>query len=467
MMKNIFGIFKSDEKEHDIHAYKTSAEEKIRAFTSPFEKFISNQEVTSLLLCLSTIFALIFATLPATGEAYKNLIHTDFGFIFGDISWSKDLKFWVNDLLLTLFFFVIGLEIKREFLVGELQDFKKSGLIIVGAIGGMLVPATIYIFLNFNSEMVSGFGIPIATDTAFAVGLLSLFRKKLPKGVFPFITALAIIDDIGAISIIALFYSKSIDWSYLLLALAITFILCAINIFGARRSLPYMILGLIMWYFIERAGIHGTIAGVIVAFTIPARPRRGPINYIDKVKNLINYFEKRKEEKPLILEDPKQHDLVEKIKEVSIDSTTPLQRWENRLEIPITILVLPIFAFFNAGIPVNFDFIAQVLNNSMSAGIILGLLIGKPLGIVLFAYFAVRITRLELPSNTSFIDILALSFFCGIGFTMSIFIADINFSNKLLEVAKLAILIASIFSAIVGTVMVYIITLQSKKSTQF
>lgn len=456
-MKNIFNLFKSDEKEHDIHAYKTKVEERLRSFTSPFEQFMRNQVVTSFLLCFSTLLAFFLASLPATNQFYSSLIHTDLGIVFSDISLTRDLKFWVNDFLLTLFFFVIGLEIKREFLVGELRDFKKSGLIVIAALGGMIVPALIFMLFNYDTPFFSGFGVPIATDTAFAVGILALFRKKLPNGVFPFITALAIIDDIGAISIIALFYSKNIDVAYLFLAVLLIVGLCVINLCGARRPLLYILLGIIMWYSIEHAGIHGTIAGVIVAFTIPARPRKGPKFYIAKVNKLINYFEKRKEENPLILEDPEQHDIVEKIKEISIDSTTPLQRWENKLELPIAIFVLPIFAFFNAGISLNFDFISQIYN-SLSLGIIFGLLIGKPLGVLLFVYLATKYTKFELPEGTVLLDILALAFFCGIGFTMSIFIADINFTGSDLEIAKLAVLIASFVSAIVGASIVYILT---------
>lgn len=448
-------IFKSDQDEPDVNSYHTTVENKIKEVISPLHKFINTQVIAGLFLLFSTVLALFLATYTYTGSFYKDLIHTPIGIRIGDWVGITDIKFWVNDVLLTFFFFVIGLEIKREFLVGELRDIRKSFLIIIAAAGGMLIPALIFSIFNYGTEYSSGFGIPVATDTAFAIGALSLFKNKLPKEIFTFIIALAIIDDIGAILLLAAFYTHDINSIYLLFALIAVIALGVINFCGAKKPLPYFLIGFVVWAMIEKAGIHGAISGVIIAATIPSRPQLGPNKAISKISELIKYFEQRQQKNALILDDPKQHNAVQNIKQVATQASTSLQRWEGKLDTPVSIVVLPLFAFFNAGVALSASSLADAFSNSLSLGIICGLFIGKPLGITLFCYLSTIFGSFRLPLNITLKDVFTASLFCGIGFTMSIFVADINFDHnvKLLETSKIAILIGSLLSATAGSIL--------------
>jgi len=319
----------------------------------------------------------------------------------------------------------------------------------------MLVPATIYCLFNLGTQTQLGWGIPMATDTAFALGILSCFKNKLPKGVFTFLAALAIIDDIGAIVVIAVFYTAHLNVGMLCLAFVLLALLILLNYSGFRKPGPYIIIGLLIWAAIEAAGIHGTISGILVAFIIPARPAKGPKQFISRVRTLLNYFEKRKDETVLILGDQKQHAALEEVQEVTQQATTPLQRWESKLELPIALLILPLFALVNAGIPVGFHLIDNVFTHRVSLGIMLGLFLGKPIGVLLFSRIALYCRLGSMPAETNFKQIIGASILTGIGFTMSLFISNLSFSNEhTLLVAKAAILIGSIFSAIVGVVFI-------------
>lgn len=450
-------FFKSSAEEDERHAYHTEFEQRVKNVLSPFQDYVKSQATASILLLLCTLIALGWASYPYLSMSYQSFVNTNIGFNISSLSIQESLQFWTNDVLLTVFFFFVGLEIKREFLVGELANHKTSLFIIIASLGGMIIPAFIYWSLNIGGPSIDGWGIPMATDTAFALGVLTCFRKSIPKGLFTFIAALAIIDDIGAMVVIATFYTQSLNTSLLFFALISATLLLLLNYAGYRKPGLYIAIGILMWLFIEKSGIHGTIAGIIIACFIPARPERGPNQFISRVKYLLKYFEKRKE-KNIILEDSKQHTTLEKVQEVTLEATTPLQRWESKLEYPISLIILPLFALVNAGIPINVSLLDDIFQNTVSLGIILGLCIGKPLGVLIFSFTAYKCRVGSLPSNTSFFHILSASTLTGIGFTMSIFIANLTFdkNSDMLVLAKSGVIVGSVFSALLGIILLSI-----------
>lgn len=448
-------LFRPPEGEHEDHAYRTSLETKMDEVLSPFQEYINFQAIGGLLLGLTTIIALAWVSIPALRDSYYAFINCPISFSIGSLSFDETLKQFVNNVLLTLFFFFVGLEIKREFIAGELSDKKRAMFVFIAALGGMIFPAVIYISITHNTEYVNGWGIPMATDTAFAIGILTCIRQYVPKGLFSFLASLAIIDDIGAIIVIAVFYTDSLNANYLFSALCIISVLMLMNYAGFRRAGVYIILGILMWLCIEKAGVHGTLSGIIVALLIPARPRRGPNEYSKRIRKLLSFFKKRTEDKTVI-EDTRQHAALEEIREVTIQATTPLQRWESRLEHPIILVVLPLFALVNAGIVLNPKLFMDVVTNPMPLGIIFGLLIGKPLGISLMAYLAVKFDIGKVPKNTSLMNVIHASFLAAIGFTMSLFIANLSFglNDESIAVAKAAIIFASAIAAIIAIVWI-------------
>lgn len=447
-------LFNTPSGEDDKHAYQSPLEQKVEEVLSPFQEYIDAQILASALLFLATAMALICSNTDFIASSYHEFIHTRVGFIFGDITFQKNLKFWSNDVLLTLFFFLVGLEIKREFLVGELAELRKATFVLVAATGGVVVPALIYAFFNYNETTQHGWGIPIATDTAFALGVLTCFRNKVDKGVFTFLAALAIIDDIAAILVIAVFYTDNLQSVQLMYAALLALVMLIVNYAGFRKPLPYIILGTGIWYCIETANIHGTVAGVMTAFLIPARPEKGPRTFIQDIKALVSYFEKRKKENPLILEDEKQHEVIEEVQTVAIKATTPLQRWNSHLAIPTAIIILPLFALINAGIRVDFKLIQDIFTHHLSLGIFFGLLVGKPLGVMGFSYLSTTLNITSLPDNTKLSQIACVAMLTGVGFTMSLFIANLTFPNDELSllIAKGAILLSSLCSIVIGSI---------------
>ncbi len=458
-------IFTPPKGEQDEHAYHTSMEKKVRAALTPFQEYINNQATASIFLFLCTITALAWASIPTISGLYQKFVNTSLGFHLSHFVFEKSLRFWINDVLLALFFFFVGLEIKREFLVGELTNHKRAIFVLFAGLGGMVIPAGLYLLINMNSTTQFAWGIPMATDTAFALGILSCFKQKIPKGLFTFLAALAIIDDIGAILAIAIFYTSHLNTVMLFLASILCGVLLFMNYAGFRKPFVYITIGVLIWASLEAAGIHGTVSGILVAFLIPARPQKGPKHFISKTRELLNYFEKRKEKNPLILEDQQQHVVLEKVQEVAQEATTPLQRWESKLELPIALLVLPLFALVNAGIPMNLHLLGDVFIQPVSLGILIGLVIGKPLGVLLFSRAALWFRLGTLPENTNFYHIFSVAMLTGIGFTMSIFISDLSFGKQehFLLLSKAAILISSLFAGIFGSILLTIVARKSSK----
>jgi NhaA family Na+:H+ antiporter len=450
-------MFHSGKGEDEKHAYHSALEHKVKGFLTPFQEYIKSQITASIFLFVCTIVALVWASIPAISSWYNAFVTASIGFHISDFTISMPLRFWVNDALLTLFFFFVGLEIKREFLVGELTDHKRAVFILFAAVGGMVIPAGIYLILNAGTPNQIGWGIPMATDTAFALGILSCFKRSLPKGIFTFLAALAIIDDIGAILVIAIFYTSHFNPWMLFIAFLLMAFLILLNYSGFRKPFLYIIIGLLIWIAIESAGVHGTLAGILVAFIIPARPEKGPRQFVKKIRSLLRYFETRKDKTPLVLEDQEQHAVLEEVQEVAQQATTLLQRWENKLKLFIALLVLPLFALVNAGIPVRLHWIDNLFTERVSQGILFGLVIGKPLGVLLFSRIALWLKIGKKPEGTTFNQIMGAALLTGIGFTMSLFISTLSFNDEnTLLMAKGAIFMGSFISAIMGVIFIWL-----------
>jgi NhaA family Na+:H+ antiporter len=425
-------------------------EKAFKRVATPFEHFIHAQTTTGLILMSMTIIALILANSPLK-EFYHHIFHVYIDFNVGSWTLSHSLHHWINDGLMAIFFFIIGLEIKREITAGELANIKVAILPILAAIGGMVFPALIYLSLNFGSEGANGWGIPMATDIAFAISALVLLGKRIPTSLVTFLVALAIVDDLGAVVVIALFYTDTINIMPLGLAGLMFLIMFSFNRFGIHMILPYFIVGLFMWFFMLESGVHATIAGVIAALTIPSKPKQTPITFTDETRKLIDQYEKYPVATDHVMHE-KQKAILLNIKD-KIDAVgTPAARLEHDLHLPVALIVIPLFALANAGISIDFTSIGSTVTQPISLGIILGLIVGKVLGIFGISWLAIKLKVAKLPENSTLSQIFGVAFLGGIGFTMSIFVADLAFlgSPELIFQAKIGILAASLFAGLFG-----------------
>lgn len=441
---------------------KTSLEKGFEKLLTPFDSFIKDQTTSSVLLIVSTLIAIIIANSYLYHD-YESLLETPLGFVFGDISLNMSLRHWINEGLMAFFFFLLGMEIKREMLVGELREIRQFMLVVAAAAGGMLVPASIYYFFNAGTEYAKGWGIPMATDTAFVIGILALLGKRVHVAAFTFLTALAIIDDLGAIVVIALFYSEAISSYHLAVCAVLLAVMILLNNLGIRRPSIYFTGGFLIWLAMLGSGIHATIAGIIIAATVPARPKYETNWFVGRVNNLIERFKHVDGKRPAtapILGEGEKHALIEEVKDAAEKSTTPLRRWERALEHPVGLFVMPVFALANAGIPLNMHVFSGLWSNSMAAGILLGLVAGKGLGISLFAWLAMRLKIGRMPSGLDLRHIIGLGLLGGIGFTMSIFISNLGFEDapQVLMNAKAAILTGSFIAGTCGYLWLMLIS---------
>ena len=369
--------------------------------TQLFKDFSTSEKSGGITLIASTIISIVLAN-SAFGNNYTHFWHSILG--------EQSIEYWINDGLMTIFFLLIGLELEREIYIGELSKIKEALFPIFGALGGMIIPAGIYLLLNFGTSTQSGAGIPMATDIAFALGILSLLGNKVPTSLKVFLTALAVIDDLGAIMVIAIFYTKAIIWLNLFIAMGIFIVLLALNRLKIRNLIPYLIGGVAMWYFMLNSGVHATITGVLLAFAIPFG------NGDEKSTSYI------------------------------------LQHFLHK---PMAFIILPLFALANTAIMVNTD-LSDIILQKFSLGISLGLIIGKPIGIVLFSFLAVTFGICKLPHDLNWKSIIGVGFLGGIGFTMSIFITLLAFDDfELQNSSKITILIASIIAALIGFILLY------------
>lgn len=425
-------------------------EKAFNKIATPFEHFIHAQTTTGVILMGMTIVALILANTPLY-DAYMHFFHTPIALSIGNFTLSHSIHHWINDALMAVFFFLIGLEIKREILVGELSNFKVAILPILSAIGGMIFPALIYSAINGGGEGAMGWGIPMATDIAFAISALVLLRNRVSTSLVTFLVALAIVDDLGAVVVIALFYTNEIHTTWLLMAGGAFLVMVALNRFGIHAVLPYFVVGLFMWFFMLESGVHATIAGVIAALSIPSKPKYTPDSFTRHTKNLLDEYESYPPCTDLMMHE-RQKAILQNIKD-KIDAVgSPSARLEHSLHLPISLVIIPLFALANAGISIDFASVGSSITQDVSLGIIMGLLFGKAIGIAGVAYLAIKLKIAAMPQNSTMSQILGVSFLGGIGFTMSIFVADLAFAGNdaLVFQAKVGILSASLCAGLLG-----------------
>lgn len=415
-----------------------------------FQEFAHAQASSGIVLLACVIVAIVWANSPLA-SSYYDLWHLHFAVRVGDFVFDKPLEYWINDGLMAIFFFVVGLEIKREVVAGELASPRKAMLPIMAAIGGMLVPAAIFLWFNWGEPGQRGWGIPMATDIAFTLGVMAVLGSRVPTPIKVFLTALAIVDDIGAVLVIAIFYSSGISLTALGIAAIFVILLLAANRLGVRSTLVYVILGACgLWPAFIFSGVHPTVAGVIAAFTIPVRRRIDSTEFTNLSRVYIDEFAQVSGEGDNVLANEEQVSLMRSIERTALGAQSPLQRFENTLH-PWTVFgIMPLFALANAGVLIDADF-SSMVEEPLARGVALGLVVGKPLGIVLFSFVAVRLGLAALPSRVNWAHVLGAGCLAGIGFTMSLFIANLALGGTdLLEAAKISILVGSLLASILG-----------------
>ncbi len=430
--------------------FGSSIEKTFKKAMTPFEEFVHDEASSGLLLMACTVIAMVIAN-SALLPVYESVLHTKVTIGGGAFSITLSLHHWINDGLMALFFFTVGLEIKREILVGELADRRQAILPIAGAIGGMIVPALIYVTINGGTDAIDGWGVPMATDIAFAMGVLALLGKRIPKALIGFLLALAIVDDLGAVLVIAAFYTEQINVSALLFAGGAFSLLILINIAGIRRPGPYVFLGILLWIGMLKSGVHATLAGVITALTLPANSYCEALPFVQRMRELNIRFEKLQEDRKNIMENGAQQRVLQSMENFVHKMESPLQRMEHGLHIWVSFLIIPIFALANAGIPIDISTLGQTLLHPVTFGVIAGLIGGKLIGIFLFSWLVIRFGWSRLPKGVTMTQIASVCLLAGIGFTMSIFIAGLAFNDaQYLLNAKIGILAASLFAGIAG-----------------
>ncbi len=426
---------------------------------TPLEEFIHRQTTSGVLLMICAVIALAVANSPLH-DGYEKFLHTDISLALGPNAFSLSIHHWINEALMALFFLIMGLELKREILVGELSSPRQALLPIMAAVGGMIIPALCYFALNPEGTPAKGWGIPMATDIAFAIGALSLLGARIPKTLVTFLIALAIVDDLGAVAVIAIFYTESINTQALLYAGICTVLIVGLNMVGVRKSLPYAVTGALLWTAMLASGVHATIAGIILAFTIPIRPKFEPNLFVSKVEKITLGMKKSVADNPDIIHNTRLRSLVSSLGDGVRQVQAPAQRAEHKLHLPVAYIVIPIFALANAGIPVDLSTFGQYFSHPISLGVLAGLLIGKPLGIAGFTWITVKLGWAELPEELSMPHIFGVGLLGGIGFTMSIFVADLGFASQPndLLMAKTGILLASAIAGLAGYLLLMLIT---------
>ncbi len=414
---------------------------------SPFSKFVKIESFSGLLLLISTIIAIVWAN-SSFGESYQSLWQYKIGFATENFELNKPLILWINDGLMAIFFFLIGLEIKREFLIGELNSIKKISFPIFGAMGGMLVPVLLFLVLNQNPETIRGWGIPMATDIAFSLAVLKILGDRVPLSLKLFLTAFAIVDDIGAVLVIAIFYSGSINISLLAVALILLGILYGLSFKGYYSKFLNVIFGIIIWILFLKSGIHPTLAGILLAFSVPVRQKIHTSVFIDNLVSITNSIKKATvSKKPILSKEQIEH--IDNLENWTSKFQSPLQHLEHKLHDWVAYFIIPIFALANAGVLINSD---VDLDTALIRNIIICLVLGNSIGISSIVFLAKRVKLIEIPKEISNKQIIGVSFLAGIGFTMAIFIASLAFENSpiYIDSAKIGILIGSLISAIIG-----------------
>ncbi len=415
----------------------------------PFQDFFRTEAAGGAVLVACACVALAVANSP-WADVYHRLLATPIGIAIGEHAVSFTVHAWINDGLMAVFFLLVGLEIKREALAGELASPRQAALPIAAAIGGMVIPASIYLLTNGGGTESRGWAIPMATDIAFALGVLALVAPRAPSGLKIFLAALAIVDDMGAVLVIALFYTGAIAWGALGVAGLILLLLVGLNLLRIRALTPYLVLGLGLWFFVHESGLHSTIAGVLLAFSIPTKTRINANEFSAQARGLLDHFDRTETGDLLVLTSKGQQDAIIGLERASESVTAPLLRLEHALHRFSAFGVMPLFAFSNAGVDLTGS-----SGGSVTLAVMLGLVVGKPLGITGAAFAAVRLRLATLPEGVTWTALHGCAWLGGIGFTMSLFIATLAFQGTdLLDGARIGILAGSILAAVVGAVVV-------------
>ncbi len=415
---------------------------------TPFQKFVKTGSMAGMLLFVTTIIAIVWANSPYA-DSYDSFLQFKFGFRFHNFELIKPLILWINDGLMAIFFFLIGLELKRELLIGEINTVKKAAFPFVAAIGGVTVPIVFYLILNQNPATVKGWGIPMATDIAFALAILSLLGKRVPLSLKVFLTAFAIIDDIAAVIVIAVFYSTNVNVMLLFYGLILIFLL-ALFYYYRKFSLEIgIIVAGIIWFLFLKSGIHPTIAGVLLAFTIPIKRKINVKSFAESLASISNSLVNISDDDDNHLLTKDEIKCIDNLDDLSVEVRSPLQHLEHKLHKLVAYFILPVFAFANAGVMIsagyNFDY-------ALIKSIIISLFVGKFVGVILFSYLGIKFKITELPLGLKFKQIIGIAAIAGIGFTMSIFIDHLAFAGdeRSINSVKFGIIIASLISGIVG-----------------
>ena len=416
--------------------------EPIEEILQPFAVFFRTQSSGGILLILSAAAALIWANSP-WAASYEALWSTPFTVGYGPAELSKPLLLWVNDGLMAMFFFVVGLEIKREFKVGELSTLGQALLPIVAAVGGMIVPAAVYALVNWGGDAAHGWGVPMATDIAFALGILALLGDRIPPQLKVFLTAVAIVDDIGAVLVIALFYTSSISMWLLAAAGVGLLVAYAGNRLGVRTAAFYAVVGLVVWLLVLKSGVHSTVAGVLMAFTIPARSRCEPQGFLSQSAAIMEEYREATEPGTTVLSNSGMNSALLSMHTLVARAQTPLQQLEHALHPLVEYAIMPVFALANAGVVLGGG-VGDVLLGPAALGVVAGLVLGKPMGILLSVWAVAKLSG-GLPPGLGYGHFAGVGLLAGIGFTMSLFIAALAFPGapELLAGAKIGVILAS------------------------
>jgi NhaA family Na+:H+ antiporter len=418
-----------------------------KVFLTPFQKFVKIESFSGILLMITTLIALIWANSPY-GESYVSIWQYKIGFTTDAFELNKPLILWINDGFMAVFFFLIGLEIKRELLIGELNSVKKIAFPLFGALGGMLVPVLFFIFLNQNPETFKGWGIPMATDIAFSLAILKLLGNRVPLSLKIFLTAFAIVDDIGAVLVIAVFYSGSLNLMMLLSAVLLLAVLYYLSFKGFYSKFLLVSFGIIVWVLFLKSGIHPTVAGILLAFSVPIRQKIDTSTFID---NLVSITERIKQsavlDKPILSKE--QIEEIDDLEDWTNKYQSPLQHLEHKLHGWVAYFIIPIFALANAGVLISSD---VKLDTALIQNIVICLVLGNSVGISSIVFIVKKLKLVEIPEDINNQQIIGVSFLAGIGFTMAIFIASLAFENSpmYIDSAKVGILIGSLISAVIG-----------------
>ncbi len=417
----------------------------------PFQQFVETGAIGGIILLATTVVALLWANSP-WAASYEHLWAQRVVIGPAGTPLEMTLHQWINDALMAVFFLLVGLEIKRELVVGELASPRQAALPILAALGGMVVPALLYAAFNAGGPGAAGWGVPMATDIAFALGVITLLGPRVPVGLKVFLTALAIVDDLGAILVIAVFYTTSLDFGAILGAGVALAVLVVLNRSRVSKLLPYLLIGIVLWYFLLQSGIHATIAGVLLALTIPASTRIDAPDFSSRARALIDEFDRVDTGTGSVVTNRGQQEALHALDQAASDVNAPLLRLEHALNRPVSFVIMPLFALSNAGVALGGA--SGALASPIAIGVMLGLVLGKVVGISTFSWLAVRLGWATLPQNAGWGALISTAMLGGIGFTMSLFIAGLAFPDPaMLDEAKIGVLTASTIAGVIGYIV--------------